>query len=320
MLNIAPLDTPAIQGIQIAGLAAEDLDSPETRRRLVELWVQHGLIVFRDLYGPELQLKLSEVFGPCIEHPGKQIDQGRDFPQLVDINFLPERSDIYEVEGRKLGGWLPWHMDTIYVAEVNHGGILTELGETTSGGITGFMDKVTLYDALPEPLKARIAGREVIYRYDLDMARQRFGKRPGQRVVRWSPRRAEMQSRIDQGHYPPVVHPLTFVQPETGRTLLNLSPWFAERIVGMSFAESDRLLSEIVDHHMDEAKAYFHSWRPGDMVLWDNWRMIHNASGVSTDVTRLARRSTIAGDYALGRVATAEDLACADDDARVCPA
>lgn len=307
MLNIVPLDMSAIQGIEIIGLTSEGLDSPETRSRLVELWGRHGLIIFRDLYGPELQVKLSEVFGPCIEHPGKQVDQGRQFPQLIDINFLPDRGDIYEVEGRLLGAWLPWHMDLIYVEKINHGGILTEIGDP-SGGITGFMDKASLYEALPQGLKERIAGREVIYRYDLDMARQRLGKVSGQRVARWSERRAEMQSRIDAGHYPPVVHPLTFVQRETGRTLLNLSPWFAERIVGMSFAESDRLLTEIIEGHMDEAKAYFHVWRPGDMVLWDNWRMIHNARGVPANVTRRARRSTIAGDYALGRLATVEDL------------
>ena len=37
------------------------------------------------------------------------------------------------------------------------------------------------------------------------------------------------------------------------------------------------------------------------MVLWDNWRVLHCASGVSPEQTRVMHRTTIAGDYALGR-------------------
>jgi taurine dioxygenase len=37
------------------------------------------------------------------------------------------------------------------------------------------------------------------------------------------------------------------------------------------------------------------------MVLWDNWRMLHCAQGVPPGEERRMRRTTIAGDYALGR-------------------
>ena len=37
------------------------------------------------------------------------------------------------------------------------------------------------------------------------------------------------------------------------------------------------------------------------MVLWDNWRMMHSANGVAIDDRRSMQRTTIAGDYALGR-------------------
>jgi taurine dioxygenase len=37
------------------------------------------------------------------------------------------------------------------------------------------------------------------------------------------------------------------------------------------------------------------------MVLWDNWRMLHSAEGVDPQATRWMRRTTIGGDYALGR-------------------
>ena len=38
-----------------------------------------------------------------------------------------------------------------------------------------------------------------------------------------------------------------------------------------------------------------------DAIVWDNWRVIHGATGVPFDVERLAQRTTIVGDYKLGR-------------------
>jgi taurine dioxygenase len=37
------------------------------------------------------------------------------------------------------------------------------------------------------------------------------------------------------------------------------------------------------------------------MMVWDNWRVIHSATGVPLDVERSARRTTISGDYKVGR-------------------
>lgn len=38
------------------------------------------------------------------------------------------------------------------------------------------------------------------------------------------------------------------------------------------------------------------------MVLWDNWRMLHCCYGVPLEQERTLERTTIAGDYLLGRV------------------
>jgi taurine dioxygenase len=38
------------------------------------------------------------------------------------------------------------------------------------------------------------------------------------------------------------------------------------------------------------------------MMLWDNWRTLHCATGVAPDATRILQRTTLKGDYSLGRV------------------
>jgi taurine dioxygenase len=47
--------------------------------------------------------------------------------------------------------------------------------------------------------------------------------------------------------------------------------------------------------------SYFHRWRPTDMVTWDNWRVLHSVSGMAPGDRRCMHRTTIEGDYGLGR-------------------
>jgi taurine dioxygenase len=83
--------------------------------------------------------------------------------------------------------------------------------------------------------------------------------------------------------------------------VLNVSPWFSLGIYELGGPEGEALLREVVGCCLDEANAYFHDWRMGDMMLWDNWRTLHCCTGVPADETRVMQRTTIAGDYALGR-------------------
>jgi taurine dioxygenase len=98
-----------------------------------------------------------------------------------------------------------------------------------------------------------------------------------------------------------VVHPLVITQPETGRKVLKLSPMHARYVLGMDRAQSDELLEEIAEHLVDPRYAYFHRWGKDDMLVWDNWRVIHSANGVPLECRRHAMRTTIMGDYKVGR-------------------
>ena len=95
---------------------------------------------------------------------------------------------------------------------------------------------------------------------------------------------------------------MVYSQRETGRKVLNVSPWFAVGINRRETAEGDELLREVVSYCIDDGCAYFHDWNDDDMVLWDNWRMLHCASGVEPNTPRWMQRTTIVGDYALGRI------------------
>lgn len=295
--DVGPLPGDPPFGTTVTGLTREALADERVRERLRALWIERGVMVFRGLEGEETQLELSRCFGKLIAHPTRETRA--DHPELMTVRYRPEDGWLMRVDGEPRGSWLPWHSDLIYVDRINRGGVLRPVRLPRRLGQTGFIDKIGAYASLPERLKQRVANLDVIYKYDLDPANQRFGRTADVTVERFTPGVLSIQNRLDD--FPRVVHPLVYVQRETGRKVLNLSPWFAVGIAGMEDAEGDTLLEEVARHVVDASELYLHDWQHDDMVLWDNWRVLHSSTGSPADEERWMLRTTIEGDYGLGR-------------------
>jgi taurine dioxygenase len=298
--DVAPLPTQHRFGALVTGLASETIDEPEVARALHDLWIERGVVVFRGVPGGiDTQLRLSRIFGEPEVHPMMAgTDIKTEHRALAPIEFDREDGNIYEVGGELRGGFLPWHFDGAYVDRINHGGILRPEVLPNRGGDTGFIDQIAAWELLPDHLKRRIEDLSVVYSYQPDFTRAKFGTRID-RLVRMS---TLFRKGMD---HPSVqvraIHPLVYCQAGTGKKVLHVSPWFADGIEGMENAEGDALLAEVIAHVIRPELMYFHQWQEGDMVLWDNWRMLHCATGVPPDETRIMRRTTIVGDYGLGR-------------------
>lgn len=299
--RVAPLMPHLGWGVQVLDLDPARLSVPQIREDLRNLWIEEGVIVFRELRGEETLVALSNIFGPLWLHPTPE-NRSKDRPELVDVRTSLEDPWLTKIDGEVRSMYLPWHSDLVYVDKINHGGILMPVKLPNRLGHTGFIDKISAYQSLPEHLKARVEGLHVIYRYDLDPSHQRFGLKHEIEHVRYSRITQSVKDSVDRGDYPDILHPMVYEQPETGRKVLNVSPWFAMGIYEMRNAEGDALLEEVTQHLTNEENAYYHHWRPDDMVLWDNWRTLHSAVGVLPEDERFLRRTTIGGDYALGRV------------------
>ena len=286
-------------GALVRGLSMADLEDAATRKRLYDLWIQEGVVVFSDSQvTTDLQVALSKCFGKLEQHPQKEI-WVEGHPELIEIKYTPEAGGLYEVDGVVQASWIPWHADLIYADRINHGGILRAIRIPSRGGRTGFVDGIALYDSLPEKLRQAVEGRKVVYRMRINVERNRFATRSKYHRVRTTAHYESVEAREDRD-FPPSVHPLVYTQQETGRKVLNFSPLFAERIVGMEPAESDATLYALLDHMSSGKHDYFHTWKPTDMVLWDNWRIRHSVTGAPADEPREMQRTTIAGDYQLG--------------------
>jgi alpha-ketoglutarate-dependent 2,4-dichlorophenoxyacetate dioxygenase len=88
---------------------------------------------------------------------------------------------------------------------------------------------------------------------------------------------------------------LVRTHPETGRKSLFLSS-HAGAIVGWTIPEGRMFLRDLTEHATAPAFVYSHSWRPHDLVVWDNRATMHRARRFDRTEVRDVRRTTLAGD------------------------
>jgi taurine dioxygenase len=298
--EVGPLAEGLAFGATVTGLTRAHLQDEAVRRAIFDLWIDKGVILFRGGEdSPEMQVDVSACFGRLERHLFPEV-RVEGSPDLVMIKYWRGNGSVVEVDGREIGGWLPWHSDLAYSARINHGGVIRPIQLPKRGGQTGFIDQIAAYDSLPQRLKDRIETWHAVYVMDLNPEHMRFGRPQSVRMIEEAPSFHNIQAR--EFTYPRILHPIVYQQKETGRKVLNISPWFCAGIYELGGREGEQLMHELVDHCLDPAHTYLHDYRIGDMVAWDNWRTLHCGAGVDPDDTRIMHRTTIFGDYELGRV------------------
>jgi taurine dioxygenase len=207
------------------------------------------------------------------------------------------------LNGQRLSSWLPWHFDHCYTDQLNRAGVLRSVEGPSDQALTGFVDGIALYNAISPELLDRIEGATVIYAMDVIMENLRFG-RPDD-FFEIEPGEQAPAVMIEFEGRPRALHPAVWTRA-SGEKVLHVSPWMAKGIEGRPDAEADALLAAVSEEIVEKAKGlcYFHHWRPTDMVMWDNWRCLHSVTGMTPDTARCMHRTTIQGDYGLGRFET----------------
>ncbi|MEY3703082.1 MAG: hypothetical protein RLZZ561_702 [Pseudomonadota bacterium] len=257
-------------------------------------WLEHGFLVFRGIgTSPEVQLRLSRCFGelephsiPVFRHP--------DYSDLILLtNEGGPTGPIYDFDGEHIHGRIPWHADGAYLPTPNSGALLRMVRKAQKGGQTGWLDLAMAYDELDSATKDQIATLEAVYLFRAGLEEMRFNNPGGTRLT---PRKENYP------HFPPVLNPLVWVHPETGRKVLNVSTLNIDHIHNMPRAQGDALIERLIAHILQPRFQYIHDWEDNDMVVWDNRRTLHAALGHPVDQIRIVHRTTIKGTIPMGRV------------------
>ncbi|MGZ6954581.1 MAG: TauD/TfdA dioxygenase family protein [Acidimicrobiia bacterium] len=291
-------------GARVGGVTRDACDDDTVRAELNELFERYGLLAFTGVEPtPAMQVAISTVFGPLKDHPSQATPRAGGELGVIEIRHEPNQPGIVRLAGQELSQWLPWHFDHCYNDELNRAGVLRSVETPPDGGRTGFVDGIALYDAVAPELRDRIKGETVLYAMDVILDNLHYGRPPD--FVELVPSR-EAEAVMDEfAGRPRAMHPAVWTRP-TGEKVLHVSPWMAKGLAGHEDADGEALLAAVCEEIFAAARdlSYYHQWQPTDMLIWDNWRVLHAVSGMPPSYGRCMHRTTISGDYGLGRFET----------------
>jgi taurine dioxygenase len=292
-------------GAEVIGFDLCEPITETTKAELRSLWNDHALLLFRaqDI-DPNGQIEFSRIFGPLEKHP-LEVARSRDHPELFVLQNGGDNDATQTAfyGGEPIVGRLDWHMDLHYTGRPNHGALLCMVQVAEEGGLTGFGDLALAYDALDRETQQQLENLEVVYRFEMQRTKMRFVDLSGYQPGPGSPNKP---SDIGFPDFPDAIYPAVVEHPISGRKVLEVVEQFLDHIVdpqkaGMSRDEADDLLRRLIVHIRRPEFHYFHAWETGDMILWDNWRVMHCTTGTKPGVKRVINRTTIEGNVTLGR-------------------
>ena len=191
---------------------------------------------------------------------------------LGDISNLDENGEILKTDNRRrmysLGNRL-WHTDASFQDPPGRYSMLSAKIVPSVPADTEYADMRAAYDALPAELKATCEGLRV--HHSIAHSRQTLGFE---------------FSETEQEALKGAVHPLIRTIPRSGRRSLYVAS-HASRIIDWPVPEGRLLLRDLIEHATQRQFVYRHSWRVGDLVIWDNRATMHR--GLPYDDTRHRR-------------------------------
>jgi len=268
-------------GAEITGVDVAALDDAAFAGAM-DAFHEHCILVFRDQdLAPAAQVAFSRRLGEIQYHVSPEVCLDSHPEVMVLSNEIRD--------GKYVGipdAGSDWHSDHSYMAVPTKISMLHALRVAAEGGDTEWANMYTAYDTLPEATKARLEGLVGIHTFN-----------------RLRNPRVGMPERHGDGkeHYkrspPDAFHPLARVHPATGRTALYCSARFTIAIRDMDDAEAQPLLDELFEHQLRRDFVYHHTWRKGDLMMWDNRCTLHWAcGGIKPPGIRHMHRTTIQGD------------------------
>ena len=259
-------------GAEVRGaVLGEGLDAGEfaTIRRA---WRDHLLLLFRDQsLAPAAMAAFSQRFGAL-----DMVESWRDFhaegePRVLVISNVTEDGAPAGVLG---DGELGWHTDMSYLDVPPSASILHAREVPAAGGDTHFMNMYAVLEALPADLRGAIEGRRLNHDSSYDSS---GSLRPGAPEV------------VDASAAPGARHPMIRRHPESGRKALYLGRRRNAYILGMAIDESEALLDRLWAIACEPRFAFTHTWREGDLLMWDNRCTMHRRDAFDPAARRVMR-------------------------------
>ncbi|MEE2708580.1 MAG: TauD/TfdA family dioxygenase [Gemmatimonadota bacterium] len=211
-------------------------------------------------------------------------------PEILKIGNVKDKGEYTALFIQADPPPLLWHTDDSFRHPQPIGSCLYCVNTPPDGGETGFAGMTAAYESLTLEMQSKVESLTAVHSYNHlnEMLRKKNPHRP--------PLSEELKRDL-----PPIKRPLVAQHPETGRKALYIPLCHIEKLVEMDENESRELLEGLLEHATQIEFVYFHKWRPGDLVIWDNRAALHAPSPFDDDkYTRFMYRLTFSGEQVVG--------------------
>jgi taurine dioxygenase len=245
-------------GAEISGIDLSNPVSSVEKKSLNDSLAQFAVLVFRDqsLTPPQF-MAAAEIFGELMDQQLKKYVLP-DYP-MVGCNStddLPRKNGKLQVRGEN------YHTDHSNERCPPKATTLHALQIPPTGGDTQFVDVRQAYDDLPAARKEILKGLRSLHVHQSSR----------------SPRELTKLSPEDFAKIPTALQPLVIRHPGNGRPALYLNTGRMEGIEGMAPEAGFALIEDLYKHATQARYEYRHRWRKGDLVIWDNQAVMHQAN------------------------------------------
>ena len=248
-------------------------------KEILKTFNEYGILLFRNQnLSIKNQVTFGRKFGKVLIHAVNQ-NHAKGHPEIYVLSNLDNT-------GKPSGkhpdqGSLYWHTDGSWRKITGQATIMVADIIPSKGGETHFCCMENAYDSLSENMKLKIDDLFAIHNLDFSRTR-RHGHDP--------------LSKKQKNNAPPVIHPIVRTHPNTNRKSLFLGD-HAEYIEDMDYSKGRNFIERLNKLATKTKFIYKHKYKEGDVLVWDNRRLLHKGTKYDTaNVKRVMRRTTIIGE------------------------
>ena len=251
-------------GVEIVDVDLRGEIAPGRFAALRRLVVEEGLVLARgQAMSAQEHCRLGERFGSL---ESLSLERDRRASGVLVVSNLGDDGRTLGPRDRRMRTLAAnelWHTDSSFRDRPASFSLLSAVVVPDQGGDTLFASLRRGWDTLDPGLRAGLHGLRAVHDYTA------MG-------------------------FPPVAHPIVRVHPESRRVGLYLSE-HARAVEGWPEDRGRALIDRLLSRCTRPSEVYRHSWRVGDLLLWDNRSMLHRAQGFEADHPRVMHHVRVAG-------------------------
>src|SRR5262245_53280958 len=237
------------------------LDEP-TFAWIRRAFVEHTTLVFRN---QDLGAGGLAAFGRRFGTPRMHALGKYRHAEHPEVSWLTNVEEDGKVDWYGVKRATDWHTDSTYEDDPPILAMLHAKEVPSSKGGTMFADMRAAYDALPKIMQERLSTLVGLHGRSTGPAGEKL----------YGDDKGKTERVYDEMRRPAVIQ-----HPVSGRQILFVNPMHTHGFVGMTREVAWPLIEELAAHATQDRYVYYHHWRVGDLLMWDELATMHRGAGV----------------------------------------